>query len=131
MVSVYDDSGVTASQRGGPDSIEGAVLVLADSTELVFGVLARRVPYGGTDSTVSIAAAIRRGRGTQRVMSVLRRSPEATEGIESYREAVDIDRDGWPEIITQVEYYESYSYILYGFRHRTFGQLYAGGGGGC
>jgi hypothetical protein len=46
-------------------------------------------------------------------------------------EHLDLNNDGFDEIITMTHYYESWDYAVYEKRNGRWQAAYKGGGGGC
>lgn len=44
---------------------------------------------------------------------------------------IDLDADGFPEVITKCQYYESWTYMIYKKQDQKWIKIYEGGGGGC
>jgi hypothetical protein len=51
--------------------------------------------------------------------------------VESFLDQLDMDNDGFDEIVTINSHYESWTYNIYKFEHGKWQKIYEGGGGGC
>lgn len=68
---------------------------------------------------------------TGRYRIALQRYDEGFEHGEDFVDALDVDKDGVGEVITQVSGYEVWEYAIYKRRGGRWQMVYRGGGGGC
>ena len=61
----------------------------------------------------------------------LQRYGEGLEDGEDFVDELDMDGDGFGEMITQVSAYESWQYAIYKWKGGRWQVIYKGGGGGC
>ncbi|HLQ75875.1 MAG TPA: hypothetical protein VK210_00880 [Terriglobia bacterium] len=50
---------------------------------------------------------------------------------QTYVDQLDLDNDGTDEVIVKNEYYEAWTYSVWRFDSKSWGQIFKGGGGGC
>ena len=123
-----------------PDTLRGSEAAVAGwaiptahgDTTLLVATMTTQVPDSEGEHVVSLWYVLEVGGGEPRV-AFREVFDEHEADVVSFAlvDAVDMKRDGWPEIIALTEYYESHDFRILHRKAGRWMETYRGGGAGC